>query len=209
MSYIGSPPRGRGKGMVPPLLLSMPRITPAWAGKRKACVPLMSRDRDHPRMGGEKSSHGLHFNSFLGSPPHGRGKVSDGEIAKGKVRITPAWAGKSMTAPGRSSRTGDHPRVGGEKAENLLPEICLPGSPPRGRGKACTARRRAALHGITPAWAGKRPPIKLAGDVGSGSPPRGRGKMHLSLTLAHDTLHALTQFFNRVAFVDKLQNRSE
>ena len=42
-----------------------------------------------------------------------------------------------------------------------------------------------------------------------GSPPRGRGKMHLSLTLAYDTLHALTQFFNRVAFVDKLQNRSE
>lgn len=42
-----------------------------------------------------------------------------------------------------------------------------------------------------------------------GLPPRGRGKMHLSLTLAHDTLHALTQFFNRVAFVDKLQNRSE
>ena len=42
-----------------------------------------------------------------------------------------------------------------------------------------------------------------------GSPPRRRGKMHPSLTLAYDTLHALTQFFNRVAFVDKLQNRSE
>lgn len=42
-----------------------------------------------------------------------------------------------------------------------------------------------------------------------GSPPQMQGKMHLSLTLAHDTLHALTQFFNRVAFVDKLQNRSE
>ena len=42
-----------------------------------------------------------------------------------------------------------------------------------------------------------------------GSPPHRRGKVHLSLTLSHDTLHALTQFFNRVAFVDKLQNRSE
>ena len=103
------------------------------------------------------------------------------------------------------------------------------GSPPHRRGKGIQADGAGAWAGITPAQAGKRtsrscgprgygdhPRIggektaqKSFGSQVIGSPPRGRGKMHLSLTLAYDTLHALTQFFNRVAFVDKLQNRSE
>ena len=45
--------------------------------------------------------------------------------------------------------------MGGEKAENLLPEICLPGSPPRGRGKEGALQSGKHRHGITPAWAGK------------------------------------------------------
>ena len=87
--------------------------------------------------------------------------------------------------------------MGGEKAENLLPEICLPGSPPRGRGKAnwhCV--RRPALR-ITPAQAGKRTRSwraygcpwdhpRVGGEkkgvrhwwaLPRGSPPRGRGKV--------------------------------
>ena len=50
------------------------RITPAWAGKRKACVPLMSRDRDHPRVGGEKERRKPAEMRAIGSPPRGRGK---------------------------------------------------------------------------------------------------------------------------------------
>ena len=66
-------------------------------------------------MGGEKVRLRWKPKSKKGSPPRGRGKVSDGEIAKGKVRITPAWAGKSRSGNGLPSCPTDHPRVGGEK----------------------------------------------------------------------------------------------
>ena len=112
------------------------------------------------------------------------------------VGITPAWAGKSQTLHFNSHRTGDHPRVGGEKYAGRRHRGDLKGSPPRGRGKG-QLHPWAAFHaGITPAWAGKRSwkhdHVRKHGDhprVGGeksfiyqfpffrrGSPPRGRGK---------------------------------
>ena len=119
-------------------------------------------------MDGEKMQRRLVSTLTVGSPPRGRGKGLLGGGLAGLGGITPAWAGKRYGHQGPEAGAQVHPRVGGEKI--------LPASQPT-----------ALL----------------------GSPPHRRGKMHLSLTLAYDTLHALTQFFNRVAFVDKLQNRSE
>ena len=53
------------------------------------------------------------------------------------------------------SGTGDHPRVRGEKKENLRVALATQGSPPRARGKA---------------------PKDLAKERDRGSPPRARGK---------------------------------
>ena len=52
----GSPPRGRGKVDVGIPMLAPVRITPAWAGKRKALFALVHSTEDHPRVGGEKHS---------------------------------------------------------------------------------------------------------------------------------------------------------
>ncbi len=122
------------------------------------------------------------------------------------VRITPAWAGKRAPSPGGLRNTGDHPRVGGEKAI-FHPLLTIPkGSPPRGRGKAPTAGRWVQGTRITPAWAGKS---RAAGHHGHrrqdhprvggektayqgpvccnlGSPPRGRGKDMDTLQTVHD-----------------------
>lgn len=76
----------------------------------------------------------------------------------------------------------------GENEVNQIAEEIALGSPPQMQGKVARERQGELALRIIPADA---------------------EKMHLSLALAHDTLHALTQFFNRVAFVDKLQNRSE
>ena len=61
------------------------------------------RQRDHPRVGGEKWFIALLFEPCEGSPPRGRGK--DGQSVDEYVaqRITPAWAGKSVyvTAKGQ------------------------------------------------------------------------------------------------------------
>ena len=52
----------------------------------------------------------------MGSPPRGRGKVSDVLELRTADRITPAWAGKSFFPGFRLGLLKDHPRVGGEKS---------------------------------------------------------------------------------------------
>ncbi len=51
----GSPPRGRGKGHGGKGMSDGVRITPAWAGKSCSQMGEPISDRDHPRVGGEKS----------------------------------------------------------------------------------------------------------------------------------------------------------
>ena len=115
-TFLGSPPRGRGKGGV---ALKAPRglgIT--------------------PRMGGEKYDR-LRRDSFTeGSPPRRRVKVFT-PLEDGKPSgITPAWAGKSGSMMPAFAVSGDHPRMGGEKCEPVSWATGETGSPPHGRGKA-------------------------------------------------------------------------
>ena len=94
-SRLGSPPHGRGKDCWPHSKEDVMGITPAWAGKsRRCCLPGSPR-RDHPRAGGEKLQPMIFSISAWGSPPHGRGKGFTCSFASVRLRITPAWAGKS------------------------------------------------------------------------------------------------------------------
>ena len=72
----GSPPPMRGKEGGKLCAIIMPRITPAYAGKRRISVGYLRFCGDHPRLCGEKSTP-----SASDSSP---------------VRITPAYAGKSV-----------------------------------------------------------------------------------------------------------------
>ena len=111
--------------------------------------------------------------------------------------ITPAYAGKRPAAWAGAWRTGDHPRVCGEKVVLSIFLVPLMGSPPRVRGKVTSLIPALPLHGITPACAGKsfrsnavgtldRDHPRVCGEKGSfpknvysgeGSPPRVRGKV--------------------------------
>ena len=96
ISYIGSPPRGRGKG--------------------KSLAIDHAQCWDHPRVGGEKNSTVHSAWRAVGSPPRGRGKGMAATVALKARRITPAWAGKSRLRGPSGRRSKDHPRVGGEKS---------------------------------------------------------------------------------------------
>ena len=192
----GSPPRVRGKEYSRAPTYQPYGITPACAGKRKACVPLMSRDRDHPRVCGEKAAYLRAVWVPKGSPPRVRGKVSHAVTAHLLPGITPACAGKSRIVPGIPVRGWDHPRVCGEKLGRLWQAAHNTGSPPRVRGKGVGAPHFACDLGITPACAGKRlsrgrrsgldrdhprvcgekRDIQLNLAIQAGSPPRVRGK---------------------------------
>ena len=142
---LGSPPRGRGK--VIDSLLDCPQrgITPALAGKSAESSGASGRERDHPRVGGEKLHLRMPFSTSLGSPPHGRGKVIRAGLCPVPGGITPAWAGKRQFYSPLPCLRRDHPRMGGEKkrADGLY--IDPTGSPPHGRGKA-----RHLSHGLLP-----------------------------------------------------------
>ena len=90
---VGSPPHVRGKAH--PLLAARVSvgITPACAGKSgwRSCCP--GCNRDHPRMCGEKGS-------YRGFELSLRGKVLCLSLCIDFLGITPAYAGKSLIAPG-------------------------------------------------------------------------------------------------------------
>ena len=87
---LGSPPRRRGKGGRSVVYWSRKGITPAWAGKRLTRPAMTGTPRDHPRIGGEKVRAMVAAGTFLGSPPHRRGKVRNERNEIMEVRITPA-----------------------------------------------------------------------------------------------------------------------
>ena len=87
-----------------------------------------------------------------------RGKVRLGAKAVGSTGITPAYAGKRLRSVKSCIRTGDHPRVCGEKTQ--IGQVVHPdwGSPPRMRGKEVGVSGDGLQLGITPAYAGKSSP---------------------------------------------------
>ena len=147
-------------------------------------------------MGGEKYPQPSRLALAVGSPPRGRGKAACRRRSIRYNRITPAWAGKSHTGRFPARSAWDHPRVGGEKFEDVRNIVGQIGSSPRRRGKGVVNGRAGLLVGITPTWAGKSGAALRCGFLHwdhprmggekcrllavvacpAGSPPRGRGK---------------------------------
>ena len=112
------------------------RITPAYAGKRSSRQSFKDLHQDHPRLCGEKISRVAKIEVPPGSPPPMRGKVFIRIWFQDTLRITPAYAGKSVSGNHPPIWLRDHPRLCGEK---LWPKI-----------------NTGIPIGITPAYAGKR-----------------------------------------------------
>ena len=87
-----------------------------------------------------------------------RGKGERKCTEKIKIRITPAYAGKSNISSNKSTASWDHPRVCGEKQTCSTQNGLLQGSPPRMRGKEVEKINISSVKRITPAYAGKRIP---------------------------------------------------
>ena len=126
-----------------------------------------------------------------------RGKGSRPIFPTGRLRITPAYAGKRDVTARSAGAAQDHPRVCGEKAEWFRANRYYEGSPPRMRGKVGLPPPFLSMRRITPAYAGKSPVRELLlivsrdhprvcgekdftpspADFALGSPPRMRGKV--------------------------------
>ena len=98
-SILGSLPHMRGKGNFHVVTHTKVGITPAYAGKSQ--------------FNWMKKAEGG------GSPPRMRGKACIMQIISALIGITPAYAGKSRKVFQIDCRTGDHPRVCGEKPQGI------------------------------------------------------------------------------------------
>ena len=94
----GSPPPMRGKVLVHMLPLHYHGITPAYAGKRLYHRGEFLIIEDHPRLCGEKLCPVSEPCRRMGSPPPMRGKATCPQFLEKRIRITPAYAGKSPPA---------------------------------------------------------------------------------------------------------------
>ena len=92
----GSPPRMRGKVACEVQAVCYDGITPAYAGKSILATVWELPCRDHPRVCGEKDTVGLSTTNQTGSPPRMRGKGPQNIHEYHRMRITPAYAGKSI-----------------------------------------------------------------------------------------------------------------
>ena len=130
-----------------------------------------------------------------------RGKAVPRKMQLLQNGITPAYAGKSYGRYTDQRKDWDHPRLCGEKLEDILIRRYLEGSPPPMRGKDRVALRKVDHDRITPAYAGKRAKAwkmrfpqrdhpRLCGEKTheaacilrhTGSPPPMRGKAHTSV----------------------------
>ena len=91
------------------------RITPAYAGKRNFTMHITHLYGDHPRLCGEKPDWDGLDKTAQGSPPPMRGKAVKSKIKFEDMRITPAYAGKSVATLYSLVEVQDHPRLCGEK----------------------------------------------------------------------------------------------
>ena len=113
--FAGSPPPMRGKADCMTFCRFRRRITPAYAGKSSLFPRSSVILEDHPRLCGEKPPSACTGGRCGGSPPPMRGKdLSAGQLRRNH-RITPAYAGKSRMGFQKYGRSGDHPRLCGEK----------------------------------------------------------------------------------------------
>ena len=102
------------------------------------------------------------------------GKLIRRQSGKG---ITPAYAGKRVSAEELFSAIEDHPRLCGEKRHRSGFRSSAAGSPPPMRGKAPAGCCPACTGRITPAYAGKSACFFPLCISELGSPPPMRGKV--------------------------------
>ena len=151
----GSSPLTRGKPRPQSWQKRASRLIPAHAGKTRCQLRLRRRGRAHPRSRGENAILlGVPFTT-AGSSPLTRGKRDVCPSERGRRRLIPAHAGKTIGRGDFAASNAAHPRSRGENTSASRAGLLRPGSSPLTRGKHRRRRPDSAARRLIPAHAGK------------------------------------------------------
>jgi hypothetical protein len=89
-------------------------ITPAYAGTTSLLTVILTEAPDHPRLRGDYEVDHQEPSMTFGSPPPTRGLPVRRANEQRGARITPAYAGTTVTSAPSFSRSTDHPRLRGD-----------------------------------------------------------------------------------------------
>ncbi|EFL50709.1 conserved hypothetical protein [Solidesulfovibrio fructosivorans JJ]] len=160
---IGLPPRERGRPGRPGDYIIKGGTTPARAGKTHPTTSIASSYRDYPRASGEDADSPDTAPPLRGLPPRERGRLCVVAPSGAVTGTTPARAGKTPTASGKSTPGRDYPRASGENHGAISSSRSWMGLPPRERGRPSSHSASVASWGTTPARAGKTTPFFFEG----------------------------------------------
>ena len=127
----------------------------AYAGK--TCDIWQGRGslQDHPRIRGKDTYPPRSLMHLSGSPPHTRERPLQLLLADEDIRITPAYAGKTVMFMKMRMSERDHPRIRGKDRSFQTAFALRQGSPPHTRERPGCSGSRHVQQRITPAYAGK------------------------------------------------------
>ena len=175
-SARGSPPRMRGKLASRLLAPACVRITPAYAGKTRGKSTCRTWWTDHPRVCGENIACCIKRGLHCGSPPRMRGKPCSARQPLPSVRITPAYAGKTLLSCPLPLAAADHPRACGENQHQSASFLFLHRITPAHAGKTTLVLNEHLIPADHPRACGENLLLRFSTPPKTGSPPRMRGK---------------------------------
>ena len=154
------------------------QLIPAWAGKTSKSSASGSAPQAHPRVGEENASSLAMSLALIGSSPRGRGKLHGSRRGRNRLRLIPAWAGKTSHGPDHRLASTAHPRAGGENADRAIARAIAPRLIPARAGKTHQHVRGLVNEGAHPRAGGENWGLIRVPGFPGGSSPRGRGKLH-------------------------------
>ena len=114
-----------------------------------------------------------------------RGKEYQSSFVARRLRITPAYAGKSTSATNRNSTSTDHPRLCGEKKNRPHHSLVWKGSPPPMRGKVTHCMKPMLRLADHPRLCGEKVVPSVIHSSSTGSPPPMRGKEQKEIIMSY------------------------
>ena len=130
----GSSPPARGSGKCITLKIVITWFIPACAGIGWPVMRQVLPAAVHPRLRGDRREGWMPICSEIGSSPPARGSVRPETPSTHRCRFIPACAGIGLANDGRVGAIAVHPRLRGDRGEEVVRFDPYSGSSPPARG---------------------------------------------------------------------------